>query len=658
MTRILCLWLPNWPIQRLIHFRPELRTRPVVLEATGPRGSSVAACCATAAAQGIRTGMPVAEAKSLLRDVVIEPHEPLADAEALRKLAEMCDRFSPCVALEEGEEPESLLLDISNLAHLLGSDARLAGRVDKFFTKRKYRVQIAVADTIGLAWAVAHFAPTLEPPLRSPAIIPSFENLRSEISQLPIESLRIAPDTADLLRQLGVETVAQLLSLPRESLSSRFGDQLLLRLDQLTGAAPEVLISYRGLAALEAGCTLEQPTADRATLIYVLSQLTEQLAGHLAARDQGAVLLVCELGCAKGKPVLVRIGLIEPSASARQFMELIGLHLETVTLPDEVVRVEIHAAVVGRLGQRQHELFADQWPSDPHQLAVLMNRLSSRLGAAQVVRPQLRASPLPERAFRYLPATEKKEDRGARGEEETSSYRRISDSRQPIAGLTALSRTAASRSKLRRTGWPAAIHLARQSPRANCATLGPGADRNALVARSLGATRLLPHRHGDSRPLVDLPAAHRRPLVPPRHLCLTSYRKSIMHYAELHCKTNFSFLEGASHADELVRRAAELGYRALAITDRNSLAGVVRAHIAAKEVGLPLIVGAEITPIDAPPVVLWPTDRAAYGRLCRLITRGRRNAPKGECLLTQQDVAEFAERNDRWRPTAPGSAGG
>src|ERR671934_741075 len=75
-------------------------------------------------------------------------------------------------------------------------------------------------------------------------------------------------------------------------------------------------------------------------------------------------------------------------------------------------------------------------------------------------------------------------------------------------------------------------------------------------------------------------------------------------YAELHCKTNFSFLEGASHPDELACRAAELGYRALAITDRNSLAGVVRAHIAAKEVKLPLIIGAEITPVDAPPVVL------------------------------------------------------
>src|SRR5687767_14011525 len=72
-------------------------------------------------------------------------------------------------------------------------------------------------------------------------------------------------------------------------------------------------------------------------------------------------------------------------------------------------------------------------------------------------------------------------------------------------------------------------------------------------------------------------------------------------YAELHCKTNFSFLEGASHPDELVVRAAELGYAALAIADRNSLAGVVRAHAAAKSVGLKLLIGAELTPTDAPP---------------------------------------------------------
>ena len=116
-----------------------------------------------------------------------------------------------------------------------------------------------------------------------------------------------------------------------------------------------------------------------------------------------------------------------------------------------------------------------------------------------------------------------------------------------------------------------------------------------------------------------------------------------MSYAELHCKTNFSFLEGASHAHELVERAAELGYAALAVTDRNTLAGVVRAHRAAKESGLKLIIGAEITPTDTPPLVLWAPDRAAYGRLSRLITLGRRRASKGNCKLCFDDIADHAD---------------
>ncbi|MEW6249700.1 MAG: error-prone DNA polymerase [Planctomycetota bacterium] len=112
-------------------------------------------------------------------------------------------------------------------------------------------------------------------------------------------------------------------------------------------------------------------------------------------------------------------------------------------------------------------------------------------------------------------------------------------------------------------------------------------------------------------------------------------------YAELHCLSNFSFLRGASHPEELVERAAELGYAALAITDRNSLAGVVRAHVAARELGLHLIIGAEITPIDAPPVVLLAPDRRAYGCLARLITRGRLRVKKGECEIRLADVAEL-----------------
>ncbi|TWU41323.1 Error-prone DNA polymerase [Novipirellula aureliae] len=116
-----------------------------------------------------------------------------------------------------------------------------------------------------------------------------------------------------------------------------------------------------------------------------------------------------------------------------------------------------------------------------------------------------------------------------------------------------------------------------------------------------------------------------------------------MKYVELHCKSNFSFLQGASHPDELVERASELGYAGLSITDEASFAGIVRGHTPAKEVGIEYLVGTEIDPIDGPPLVLWPTDRAAYGRLCRLISRGRMRAEKGRYRLSFADIAEHSE---------------
>ena len=114
-------------------------------------------------------------------------------------------------------------------------------------------------------------------------------------------------------------------------------------------------------------------------------------------------------------------------------------------------------------------------------------------------------------------------------------------------------------------------------------------------------------------------------------------------YAELHCLSNFTFLRGASHPQELVARAAELGYTALALTDECSLCGVVRAHVAAKERGLQLIIGAEFRLACGLRLVALATDRHGYGRLCRLITVGRRAAAKGGYHLTREDLAATLE---------------
>ncbi|MFI4949168.1 MAG: PHP domain-containing protein, partial [Alphaproteobacteria bacterium] len=114
-------------------------------------------------------------------------------------------------------------------------------------------------------------------------------------------------------------------------------------------------------------------------------------------------------------------------------------------------------------------------------------------------------------------------------------------------------------------------------------------------------------------------------------------------YAELQVTSNFTFLRGGSHPDELVRQAALLGLTAIAITDRNSLAGIVRAHQAAKEAGIRLVVGVRLDLRDGTSLLTYPEDRAAYGRLTTLLTLGKRRASKGECHLDYADVVAHGE---------------
>ena len=114
-------------------------------------------------------------------------------------------------------------------------------------------------------------------------------------------------------------------------------------------------------------------------------------------------------------------------------------------------------------------------------------------------------------------------------------------------------------------------------------------------------------------------------------------------YAELHCVSNFTFLRGASSAHELCERAAKLGYAALAIADECSFAGIVRAHEAAKKLGLKLLVGTEVQPDDGPRLVLIAADHDGYTALCGMITNARRAAKKGEYRLARADLEALGD---------------
>src|SRR5690606_4486256 len=125
-------------------------------------------------------------------------------------------------------------------------------------------------------------------------------------------------------------------------------------------------------------------------------------------------------------------------------------------------------------------------------------------------------------------------------------------------------------------------------------------------------------------------------------------------YAELDCLSNFTFLTGASHPEELVRTAAGLGYRAIALADECSLAGVVRAWREAGRHDVHLIIGSRFRPQDEPfELIILVEDREGYGALSRLITRARRNSPKGQYAFSVHDLCRDPVTDDD--PDGPGA---
>ena len=409
MKRILCLWLPRWPLQRLCLVRPELKQRPVVLYGPARRGGwQVVHGSHAAIALGIAAGMPLAEAQALLGTNArpgsaaslvphFEPHDPQADREFLESLARWCQRYCPLVGLDESQQPDTLLMEITGCAPLFGGEPALAAQVVRDFHQAGFFARVAIADTIGAAWALVRFTRQ-----RWPDVVLQDDQTGDRLDALPLAALRLPPDAVQTLHELGIDTIGRLRSLPRSCLPSRLGRSVLERMDQMAGTLSELIVPVRLAEPVEADWSFEFPTADRVTLEAVFRLLLEQIVEQLAPREQGVQRLACRLFCVAGDPVCLTIGTLRPRAAVPELLELVHLLLEQTALSSEVLRIHIEATGTGRLESEQAELFdGRRQPAHERHLARLVDRLSSRLGRDSVLRPQSVADPQPEYAGRF-----------------------------------------------------------------------------------------------------------------------------------------------------------------------------------------------------------------------------------------------------------------
>lgn len=429
-TRVLCAWLPNWPYQRMLQHEPKLANQPFVLQARDPRrGRIVAATSPLARELGAQPGMSLSEVQSLSSQILVEEHDAHQDIEDLCRLAEAAQRFSPIVGIEAPEkhlwggrtliQPQALLLDVTGLAPIFGDESQLASQLQAWFQQQGYLSCIAIANSLGAAWALANYharhllLERLAQQHRQTAWEPipiclthDTPSTRHHLQRLPVEALRLDHLTLQSLKRLGLFRIEQLAQLPRQGLASRFSPTLLQRLNQTWDEQPEPLIAWQSPPEYDQSFAFEHPTQHRETIETVLKRLVAELSQRLQQRGEGALRLLARLHMPRHPAIVLQLNLFRPTAEAEHLQRLlVGQCDRQWERGCEITHVRLQATLIGKLTWQQPALFELDQVRYRDQAAMLIDGLSSRLGRTRVVAPQLHRDPQPELAFQWRPLT-------------------------------------------------------------------------------------------------------------------------------------------------------------------------------------------------------------------------------------------------------------
>ena len=461
MRRVISVWLPRFATDRVRQReirgpgsrgeaprKPAGPARPRVLLRQERGCLLLAAVDARAAAAGLAPGLPLADARAIRPDLETAEHDPAADLRALSALAAWCGRFTPWIAPDrsgcDGGGAAGLLLDVTGCAHLFGGEDALLAALVAGLESQGYTARAALADTPGLAWAVARFGPSegtgrVVPPGAAEAAL----------AELPVAALRLGPGQVELLERLGLRRVGDLYDLPAGSLARRFGPMVAHRLAQALGRAREAISPLTPVPPFVERLALPEPSDAPEAIALGLEALILALCRRLEERGQGARRLVFTLYRADGSLNRLRLGTSRPSREPQHLKRLFAQRLERVdpgfgvevmtlaataaepltalqsVLPCAaglsargavVPKAEPPAFGTALCPDRTREAApASEAPAlqaappvapPPEALGEVVDRLVNRLGAAQVARQAPRESHVPERAVAAAPPVE------------------------------------------------------------------------------------------------------------------------------------------------------------------------------------------------------------------------------------------------------------
>lgn len=438
--RILSIWFPRLGAERLLrHGRRDGVERPMAVVGDDHGAQVITAVSALAEQAGLRVGQGVRDATAMCPDLRTAPADPAAEAAFLSSLARWAARFSPWVA---PAPPDGLLLDLTGCAHLFGGEAALVARMSDDCTAMGLSVAMAVADTVGAAWALAHYGqdgwgradpqrsgnaiaqearatrsraarrptPAGAPaPLRA-AILAPVGRVRQAIAGLPVAALRLEQAEVAGLARLGLHRVDDIAALPRAALARRFGAGVLRRLDQALGLEAEPISPAGPPLHFAARLSLPEPIGLLSDVTAAIDRILPVLCARLRARGRGARRLRLQAYRTDGTLAVAEVGLARAADTPDRIAPLLQMRAADLEAGFGFDMLRIEAFDTEPLHPTQHRghleagAVAAARGGQDTALDDLLAKLGTRLGPESVTRLHPANSHIPEKAMQVLQA--------------------------------------------------------------------------------------------------------------------------------------------------------------------------------------------------------------------------------------------------------------
>jgi len=389
MARYVAIWFRYLTTDWFTIRKPELKEIPFVLAAPKHGRMIVQAASLPACTKGIQQGMVVADARAIVPELQVFPEQPTLAEKLLKKLAEWCLRCTPVVGVDL---PDGLILDVSGCAHLWGGERAYLKDIHGKLTGYGYHVRIAIADTIGTAWAVSRYG-------KISGLIPTHQQLQA-LLPLPPAALRLEQAVVEKLLKLGLYKIESFINIPRAALRRRFGTSMLTRLDQALGKEIEVISPVRPIEPYQERLPCPEPIRSITGIEIALKKLLEALCTRLTKEEKG--LRACVLKCFRmdGNIQQVQIGTTRPSRNVLHLFKLFELKLSGLepALGFELFLLE--APVVEALSVIQEAIWNSKEETNNEVIAELLDRIAGKIGATAIHRYLPEEHYIPERSIK------------------------------------------------------------------------------------------------------------------------------------------------------------------------------------------------------------------------------------------------------------------